>query len=40
VPAARLGLVVVGLGTLVWLVGSVLHLNAALDLRDSGPIER
>ena len=40
VPAARVGLIVVGVGTLVWFVGSVVHLNAALDLRDSGPIER
>lgn len=40
VPAARVGLIVVGVGTLVWLVGSVVHMNAALDLRDSGPIER
>lgn len=40
VPAARVGLIVVGLGTLVWLVGSVIHMNAALDLRDAGPIER
>ncbi len=40
VPAARVGLIVIGVGTLVWLVGSVVHMNAALDLRDSGPIER
>ncbi len=31
VPAARAGLFVVGGGTLLWIVGSVLHAGAALD---------
>jgi hypothetical protein len=31
VPAARAALLVIGAGTLVWLVGTVLHLSAELD---------
>lgn len=31
IPAARAGLGVIGLGTLMWLVGSIVHTNAVLD---------
>lgn len=31
IPAARGGLGVIGLGTLMWLIGSVIHANAVLD---------
>lgn len=43
IPAARGGLAVIGAGTLVWLVGSILHLNASLDAADEereGPAGR
>lgn len=39
IPAARAGLLVIGGGTLMWLVGSVLHLNASLDVADGEPRE-
>lgn len=31
IPAARGGLGVIGLGTLMWLIGSVIHAGAVLD---------
>ncbi|HET7754526.1 MAG TPA: hypothetical protein VFK85_11510 [Anaeromyxobacteraceae bacterium] len=34
VPAARAALAVIGGGTLLWIVGSVVHINAALDEAD------
>lgn len=34
IPAARAGLFVIGGGTLLWVVGSVMHLNASLDVPD------
>jgi hypothetical protein len=34
VPAARAALAVIGGGTLLWIVGSVMHINAALDEAD------
>ncbi len=37
VPAARAGLFVIGGGTLLWVVGSIMHLNAALDVPDDEP---
>ncbi|ACL65513.1 conserved hypothetical protein [Anaeromyxobacter dehalogenans 2CP-1] len=43
IPAARGGLAVVGAGTLTWVIGSILHLNASLDAADAerdGPGER
>ncbi len=30
-PVARAGLALIGFGTLVWAIGSVMHLRAALD---------
>jgi hypothetical protein len=40
VPAARAGLFVVGGGTLLWAIGSVMHLSASLDVPDDEPGER
>ncbi len=40
IPVARAGLLVIGGGTLMWLVGSVLHLNASLDVEDGDARER
>lgn len=37
IPAARAGLFVIGGGTLLWVVGSVMHLNASLDVSDGEP---
>lgn len=37
IPAARAGLLVIGGGTLLWLIGSVMHLNASLDVSDDDP---
>lgn len=34
IPAARAALAVIGGGTLLWIVGSVVHINAALDEAD------
>jgi hypothetical protein len=40
IPAARAGLFVIGGGTLLWLIGSVMHLNASLDVSDDEPRAR
>lgn len=42
VPATRAGFMVIGAGTLAWVIGSVMHLDAALDAGDqpSGPDSR
>lgn len=37
IPAARAGLFLIGCGTLTWIVGSVLHLEASLDGPDDEP---
>lgn len=37
IPAARAGLFLTGCGTLTWIVGSVLHLEASLDVPDDEP---
>src|SRR5512146_31575 len=34
IPAARAALVIVGGGTLLWIIGSVLHATAVLDAAD------
>ena len=38
IPAARAALLVVGAGTLLWIVGSVVHTNAVLDGADGEPV--
>lgn len=40
VPAARAALVVIGCGTLLWVVGTVVHANAALDGAEVEPSGR
>lgn len=35
-PAARTGLIVIGVGSLMWLVGSVRHLNGVMDGEPGG----
>jgi hypothetical protein len=38
-PAARAGLVAAGAGALMWLVGSMLYLGAAVDADDAGRVD-
>lgn len=39
-PFARATLVVMGIGTLLWLVGSLVYLRAAMDADDTRPFDR